>query len=118
MTPFREETQSIMHIIMQYIEGNYAEKITLEEIAAITGYNHTYVSTLFHKSVGISFYDYVMRVRLQHAIKNLVMTDMGITDIAISNGFAVPKSFNKRFRNLLRCLPSEYRWNVLVTGNE
>ena len=100
---------------MQYIETHYAEKIALEDIASITGYNRTYISTLFHKSVGISFYDYLMRVRLQNALKDLVMTDKNLTDIALTNGFPDSKSFNRRFRELLNCLASEYRTQVLST---
>ncbi len=113
-----EDTQKIMRIIMSYIEENYAEKITLEDIAAMTQYNRTYISTLFHRSVGISFYDYLMRVRLQNATKDLALTDKGLTDIALSNGFSDLKSFNKRFKELLKCLPSEYRTKVLDTPPE
>ncbi len=104
-----EDVQKIIQVITKHIEANYADRITLEDIAAITQYNRTYVSTLFHKSIGISFYEYLMRVRLQHAINDLVITDRSLTDIALSNGFADLKSFNSRVRELLNCLPSEYR---------
>lgn len=80
--------------------------------------NTTIISTLFHRSVGISFYDYLMRVRLQNATKDLALTDKGLTDIALSNGFSDLKSFNKRFKELLKCLPSEYRTKVLDTSPE
>ncbi|MBR1758989.1 MAG: helix-turn-helix domain-containing protein [Lachnospiraceae bacterium] len=110
-----EDTQKAMRSIMSYVEHNFAEKISLEDIAQMTQYNRTYISTLFHKSVGISFYDYLMRVRLQNALKDLVMTDKNLTEIALANGFADLKSFNNRFRDLLKCLPSEYRKNVLLT---
>ena len=109
-----EDTQLAMRVIMSYIEEHYAEKITLEDIAAITQYNRTYISTLFHKSVGISFYDYVMRVRLQNATKDLCTTNKNLTDVALSNGFSDLKSFNKRFKELLNCLPSDYRKNVIA----
>lgn len=111
-----EEVRKILTVIAKHIEKNYAEKITLEDIAAITQYNRTYISTLFHKSTGISFYDYLMRVRLQHAINDLVITDRSLTDIALSNGFADLKSFNSRFRELLNCLPSEYRKQQKASG--
>lgn len=104
-----EEVQKIIRVITDYIEKNYADRISLEDIASITQYNRTYISTLIHKSTGINFYDYLMRVRLQHAITDLVVTDHNLTDIALSNGFADLKSFNSRFRELLNCLPSEYR---------
>ena len=85
------------------------EKITLEDIGEMTGYNRTYVSTLFHQSVGIRFYDYLMRLRLQNAIKELITTDHSLTEIAMHNGFPDLKTFNSRFRDILKILPSEYR---------
>jgi len=108
-------TQQAMRTVMSYVEEHFEEKISLEDIADMTNHNRTYISTLFHKAVGISFYDYVMRVRMQNALKDLVLTDKKLTDIAMTNGFADLKSFNSRFRELLGCLPSEYRKNVLVT---
>jgi AraC-like DNA-binding protein len=110
-----EKTQRVMSCIISYLEEHFSEKISLEDIAVLTNYNRTYISTLFRKYVGVGFYDYLMRLRLQHAIKDLVMTDMPLTDIALSNGFADLKTFNQRFRELLDCLPSEYRKNVLLT---
>lgn len=110
-----ENTQKAMRTVMSYIEQRFSEKISLEDIAEITQYNRTYISTLFHKSVGIGFYEYLTRVRLQNALKDLVMTEKNLTEIAVSNGFADLKSFNNRFREMLQCLPSEYRKNVLLT---
>ena len=110
-----EETQRTMRTIMSYVEENYADKITLEQIATLSQYNRTYISTLFHKAVGVSFYEYLMRVRLQNAMKDLVMTNKGLTEIALSNGFSDLKSFNARFRSMLQCLPSEYRKDVILT---
>lgn len=103
------ETQKAIDTVISYLEENCTKKITLEEIAALTGYNRTYISTLFHQTVGIKFYDYVIRLRLQKAIHDLVTTDRSLTDIALYNGFSDLKSFNTRFRDMLKILPSEYR---------
>ena len=115
ITEIDEETQRTMRTILSYMEENYAVKITLEDIASLGQYNRTYISTLFHKAVGVSFYEYLMRVRLQNAMKELVMTNKNLTEIALNNGFADLKSFNARFRGLLQCLPSEYRKGVKTT---
>lgn len=107
-----EETQEIMKTVIRYLDVHYPEKITLEEIAGMTGYNRTYISTLFHQTLGIRFYDYLMRLRLQKAIKELVTTDKPLTEIALYNGFSDLKSFNTRFREMLKILPSEYRMKM------
>ncbi len=107
-----ETTQKIIRSVLDHIETNWSEKITLEDIAAITGYNRTYISTLFGQTVGIRFYDYLTRLRLQHAIRDLVTTDKSLTDIALGNGFPDLKTFNTRFRDMLKILPSEYRSRI------
>ncbi len=104
-----EETKKIIQTVLAYMEEHYQEKITLEDIAGLTGYNRTYISTLFHQTVGIRFYDYLIRLRLQKAIQDLITTDRSLTEIAIYNGFSDLKSFNTRFKDMLRVLPSEYR---------
>ena len=104
-----EETRRVVQTILEYMENHYGEKITLEAVGELTGYNRTYVSTLFHQNVGIRFYDYLMRLRLQNAIKELITTDHSLTEIAMHNGFPDLKTFNSRFREILKILPSEYR---------
>ena len=110
-----EDTLRILRTVLEYIEDHYQEKISLEDIASLTGYNRTYISTLFHQNLGIRFYDYLMRLRLQKAIQDLVTTDLPLTEIALTHGFSDLKSFNARFKDMLRMLPSEYR-NQIIAG--
>ena len=104
-----EETKKLIQVVLVYLDEHYPEKITLEDIAGLTGYNRTYISTLFHQVVGIRFYDYLIRLRLQKAIQDLITTDKSLTEIAVYNGFSDLKSFNTRFKDMLKVLPSEYR---------
>lgn len=95
--------------LIRYIEAHYAEKITLEDMAVYSQYNRTYVSTLFKNTVGVNFYEYLTRVRFQHALFELATTGKNLTDIALDNGFSDLKSFNARFREMLNRTPAEYR---------
>ena len=104
-----EEIRQSILTITEYLEQHFAEKITLEEMGHLTQYNRTYISTLFKKVTGIGFYDYLTRIRLQHALHDLATTDHTLTDIAVGNGFADLKSFNRLFKSLLSCSPREYR---------
>lgn len=110
-----EEAQRTARFVISYLETHFTEKVTLEQVAALTQYNRTYLSAMFHKTVGISFYDYLTRIRLQHALNDLSLTEKSLTDVAFSNGFADLKTFNSRFRELLQCLPAEYRRTVRQT---
>lgn len=100
--------QTIQSLI-GYIETHYREKITLEDLAAYSDYNRTYISTLFKQTVGVNFYEYLMRVRFQKALLDLSMTGKNLTAVALDNGFSDLKSFNARFREILHRSPAEYR---------
>ncbi len=95
--------------LLTYIEQHYQEKITLEDLARFSQYNRTYVSTLFKNTIGVNFYDYLIRVRFQKALLDLSMTDKTLTSVALDNGFSDLKSFNARFKEILHRTPTEYR---------
>lgn len=95
--------------MVKYIDNNYEKKITLNTLAKECGYNGNYVSQLFKTSVGINFYDYLTRIRLREATRDLSQTEQKILDIALANGFSDIKSFNVSFKNNFGKSPTEYR---------
>lgn len=103
------ERRAIARRLLEYVEEHYTSKLTLEDLADYAQYNRTYVSTLFKQIVGINFHEYLTRVRFQHALNDLAITNDNLTDIALRNGFADLKTFNARFRATLQRTPAEYR---------
>lgn len=103
--PHRE----IISRLIAYIEENYAEKLSLEDLASFSQYNRTYLSTLFKNTVGINFYEYLTRVRFHHALIDLAVSSKSLTDVALENGFSDLKSFNAKCREILGRSPAEYR---------
>lgn len=103
------QQQEVVRRLIAHMEQHYAEKITLEDLAQASQYNRTYVSTLFKNTVGVNFYEYLTRLRFQHALCDLASTEKNLTEIAIDNGFSDLKSFNKRFKETFHRTPIEYR---------
>lgn len=95
--------------LLKYIDKNFAKKITLDMLAKECGYNSNYVSQLFKTSMGINFYDYLTRIRLREATRDLSKTEYKVLDIALENGFSDIKSFNTAFRNYFGKSPTDYR---------
>lgn len=116
-----EQMAMIKHLIT-FIEERYADRITLEDLAAYAQYNRTYVSTLFKNIVGINFYEYLTRYRFQRALIDLTHLDKNLTNVALDNGFPDLKSFNKRFRETFGQSPAEYRSKLqpdrVISDNE
>ncbi len=78
--------------MIAYIDEHYRQKLELEDIANIGGYNVAYTSQFFKRQMGISFVDYVLRLRLRDATVQLTSSDEAIARIASSCGFADIKS--------------------------
>lgn len=95
--------------VTEYIRRHYTEKLTLDDLAAFTGYNRTYLSTFFKVHTGTNFHEYLTRVRFQHAVYDLTYTTKTLTQVALDNGFPELKLFNQRFRAAFEQSPAQYR---------
>ena len=104
--------------MIAYIDEHYQQKLELEDIAKIGGYNVAYTSQFFKRQMGISFVDYVLRLRLRDATTQLTSTDEAVARIASSCGFADIKAFNVAFKKHFRMTPTEYRKQVKEIGRK
>jgi AraC family transcriptional regulator len=68
-----------------YIYDHLQEKISLEEIASVSGLNKTYLCTLFKKETGMTVRNYVMKLRIEAAKNMLIYADY--SSVSISNYF-------------------------------
>lgn len=87
--------------ITEYIDTNYSEKITLDELARRENVTKTYLSHFIHDNLNITFQEYVNNVRFERALKLIRNTSMCLTDISIVSGFSdvkyLSKMLEKRF---------------------
>ena len=94
---------------LRYIDANYNEPLTLEGIADMYRLNPSYFSSKFKSVNGIGFKEYHNNVRIVHAEKLLLETDMSITEIAIKCGYETSNYFGDAFRRINNCSPSQFR---------
>ena len=95
--------------IFEYIEKNYQRKITLEDAADYMYMAPASFSRFFSRAAGITFVKYVTGIRLQHALTDLMSSDLSISDIAYKNGFGSVSQFNKQFKLFYHMSPHEYK---------
>lgn len=95
--------------VKQYITDHYMEPIKLEEIARKVYLHPAYLSTVFKKSTGMNFTDYLTGYRIEKAKELLSTTNDRISDIAKKVGYIEPHSFSKRFTTQVGIKPTEYR---------
>ena len=104
--------------MIAYIDEHYDQKIELEDIAKIGGYNVAYTSQFFKRQMVISFVEYVLRLRIRDATVRLVNTDEAVARIASDCGFADVKAFNVAFKKYFNMTPTEYRKQVKGIGRK
>ena len=104
--------------MIAYIDENYQQKIELEDIAKIGGYNVNYTSQFFKRQLGVSFLEYLLRLRLREATVRLANSEDGVAHIASSCGFADIKAFNVAFKKHFHTTPSEYRKQAKEMGRK
>ena len=95
--------------IMEYVNKNYKDQISLEEVAKKEFLSYSYLSRYFKQEVGVSFSEYITKVRLQNAVENLRDSKDSIIKIAMRNGFSTSKSFYKHFKKYFGVSPADYR---------
>lgn len=104
--------------MIAYIDENYQQKIELENLAKIGGYNVNYTSQFFKRQLGVSFLEYVLRLRLREATVRLVNSNDAVAHIASSCGFADIKAFNVALKKHFHTTPSEYRKQANEIGRK
>ncbi len=102
--------------ILEYIEGHYADYITIEDMARQVNISRTECFRCFQKITGQTPLEYLTFYRLSQAAYKLHNTDSSITEICISSGFSQPSYFGKKFREYYGVSPLKYRKQRINQG--
>ena len=100
--------------VIRYVETNFTEPIYLQDVADTLGISKEYFCRFFKKNMGISFVNYVNEVRAAHIYQDLIHTDDPVQIIIEKNGFTNQKLFNKTFKTLYGCTPSQIRKTQII----
>lgn len=95
--------------IAEYINGNYSENVTLEEMSKRFYCSLSNISILFKKHMGMTFTEYLRKTRMEAACKLLVNTVKSIDEIANDTGYSDVRSFRKHFKNSYNVTPLRFR---------
>lgn len=94
--------------IKEYIHTHY-QTASLEEAAQLTHFSTAYLSTTFKSLSGISFSGYLMKVRMEKALKLLADSNLKLYEIADAVGYANPKNLTRNFKDYYQITPQEFR---------
>ncbi len=92
-----------------HIAGHYGDPISLDEIARAMHVSTFYFCKMFKKATGLTFTDYLGRVRLEKAKNLLLNPHLRVSEIAYTVGFQSLTHFNRIFRKVTGEAPTEFR---------
>ncbi|USB33518.1 AraC family transcriptional regulator [Paenibacillus sp. YPG26] len=102
-------TEMYVEKVTDFIEMNYAQKITIEDIAHFIGLNRSYLGSLFKQRMNTSIQEYLVRYRINKACEMMDNAELSIGDISRSVGYSDPLLFSKVFKKLKGLSPKHYR---------
>jgi AraC-like DNA-binding protein len=95
--------------ILIYLQDSYHEPLSLDTLAAETGFSTSYLSRYFKEKTGMCLFEYINRLRVKRACFLLKHTDKKIIEIAYDVGYNNVSFFNRYFKKTMGTSPVEYR---------
>ena len=94
---------------IHYIEQNFQNDISIEEIASVCGINRSYFGKIFKKSIGRSPQEFLMHYRMLKAAELLKLTSLSIAEIGSAVGYENQLHFSRAFKTIYGVSPREWR---------
>ena len=103
------EAQRLVRKAMAYVQQNYQEPLTRQDLARHVGMSDDYLTYCFRQELGMTPIAYLNRYRVTQAKRLLKETDRTITQIALEVGFSDSGYFSRVFRREAGMSPDAYR---------
>lgn len=94
--------------ILTYLRRHLAEKLSISDVAAAFGISESSLSKMFRSMVGMSFPEFIRRLRVNRVIDIICDGDTGVLDAAMEAGFGSISGFYKSFAAITGTNPSEF----------
>lgn len=107
MPSSKSEQSTQIKDICDFLEQNYMNNITLDNLSNLTGLSKYYLLRSFTKQKGISPYSYLETIRIDKAKKLLEQGILPI-DAALQTGFADQSHFSNFFKKYIGLTPRQY----------
>lgn len=105
----QQQESDILRRSLDYIARNYHNRISLDDVSAYVGYFPKYFSRYFKDQTGITFVNYLNRLRIQAAKELLADPNIVIKDVAARVGFENINTFFRVFKQFEGVTPGQYR---------
>ena len=98
-----------VHEALTFIEHNFQNNITIEDIAAVCGLNRTYFGKIFKEALGRTPQAFLINYRMLKAAELLKLTLLSIGEISQAVGYENPLHFSRAFKSVYGISPRTWR---------
>ncbi len=105
------QERQYVKLVREYLEDNYAENVSLEQLAQLVSLSIEHLVRVFSAEVGLPPHTYQTQVRISRA-KTLLAKGYSISDVARHTGFADQAHFTRQFKRLNGVTPGVYRLHI------
>jgi AraC-like DNA-binding protein len=105
----REVEPELISNAKRYIKDRYHERISLDEAARAVNTSTRHFCKVFKSATGITFTDYLARVRVEKAKHLLTNPHLRVSEIAFETGFESISQFNRSFKRITGQSPTQFR---------
>jgi transcriptional regulator GlxA family with amidase domain len=93
----------------EFIEDNYQDKITVNQLAAICALSRRNLERRFKKATANTVVEYIQRVKIEAAKQSLESSRENVNEVMYNVGYSDPKSFRVTFKKITGLSPIQYR---------
>lgn len=100
-------TDFILEEIKEFVQEHLHEDISLQDVADKMFFSTVYFSRFFKKQTGETFSNYLLRTRMEYAVK-LLQKNKKVTEISEACGYHDPSYFSRIFKEYYKYTPKDY----------
>lgn len=101
---------------LTFIEQNFQNDISVEDIAQVCGLNRSYFGKIFREGLGKSPQEFLLNYRMIKAAELLKLTQLSVGDIGNAVGYSNPLHFSRAFKNTYGESPRNWREKNRLLG--
>jgi len=98
-----------MRDVVEFILKNFRRNIKLKDVLEIANMSNTQFFLAFKKMYRMPFKSYLLKLRIGYACRLLAEPSNHISQIAYDSGFENLSNFNRHFKAIKGCTPTDYR---------
>jgi AraC-like DNA-binding protein len=98
-----------LYKVFDYVMANFKDEISLDKMADITNMSYSGFCRYFKNRTKKNFTHFVNEIRIGHACKRLMESDISVTSICFESGFNNMTNFNEQFKRIVKCTPYQFK---------